>query len=318
MGVADHGSDSNTPVHDAIERTKKRGLVAVLIFAAAIVAAVFVLLNAWSSVVELVSDRVNPHREQYLTLANLELGVRLEHFEESFGTAKSVVDPCGDRSSCPDAGRGDLQLYIYATDQATVRALFEGDSLEAYLVTTKEDGFHPPVSWLGWDLGDLGETTVDAMLSVVDQPLEATDTSVRVGPRWASYADVFAYGEPAQYQGLILAYSPAGRAGAFDRESADELTHYQGGDMPEATIASFREGTQPDTCGQFRDDGAVGAWLHDTQRWSNSCSFWERIFEDVPEGSCVWATEFWCSGAHGLIDELGFPYGWSSGSDRKR
>lgn len=262
--MADESAESRTSPHGAARADGKHRPTFFVILGAAIVVALILLWGIGASVGEGVSNLFNPHKEQYKALRDVELGVRLEYFEESFGTAKKIFDPCVDGASCPDTGDGVLRLNIYETNQATVRALFEDDNLQAYLVTAKEEGFHPSVQWLGWDLGDLGQTTVDDMLSVVDSPMEATDTFIAEGQLWVSYVDVFAAGAPRKCQGLILASATGGGAGVFDRESADEFD-YQGDVMPEDALARFREGTKPDTYGIFRDDGVMGQWLHEAE-----------------------------------------------------
>lgn len=260
---ADPGaSGDDDRVHAALERLKKRPVLSGVLFASLVTGAVGALWSTLAAGGDVVSDLVNPYEQQYDALAELDLDVRLEYFEENFGTVKSVVDACEPEfSSCPDTGDRALQLYIHETDQMTVRALFEGNALRAYLVTTTDEEFRPPVNWLGHDLGVLGETDVGSMLAV--PAVEPTDTAIFSGPQAASYVEVVSVGAAGDYRGLFLASGPEGRGGRTDPEALQELALAPDGAYPADTLAELRSATAPSTYGEFRDEGAVGSWLHD-------------------------------------------------------
>lgn len=253
-------------VHDTIERLKKHPVLSVILFSSALIGAVAVLWGAVVSSGDLMSDIIDPNKEQYAALDAIDLDVRLEFFEENFGTAKSVVNACEHVDPCPNTGTESPQLYIFETGEVVVRALFEGNSLRAYLVTTRVDSFNPDVTWLGHDLGKLGQASIAEMLAV--PAIQPTDTSVFSGPRSMSYAEVFAAGAPARYRGLILAWSPEGSQTDLDVDAAQEVairSLQEEDTVPADTLSRLRENTVPNTFGEFRDDGRVGEWLHSAE-----------------------------------------------------
>lgn len=227
---------------------------------AAIAALIFVFdaTDAFTRAKDVITDLQNPHAAEYAALETLDLDTRLEFFEDNFGTARSVFDLCQD-GTCPEPAPDSLRMYIHETDDLAIRAVFDGDQLEMYLVTLMSPTLSPPVEWLGYDLGRLGEVTFTEALTAADS-VELTDTAIFMGPQATAYADVVSVGAPGSYRGLILAWAPDGYGGpemAFDLNSGRSLAGAEiNGDVPDPTVLStFRSGTTPNTYGEFRDDG---------------------------------------------------------------
>lgn len=251
--------DSGTrPRPGLVARLEDTGPVRALLLTGALLGALAAVVAAVTWTVGAARDVSDPHRAQYAALEQLDLDVRLEYFEESFGVARSVVDLCAEQVlDCADEPDADVSLYLHETPEVVVRAVFQGNSLELYTVTTMTAEFRPPVRWLGSEFGDLGEfTTADAMSTL--NGIEPTDVSVFMGPQSSSYADVLAAGAPGGDRGLVLGLAPAGFGGpplTFDGEAGQRIalaTSAQ--DVPDAVVR-FREGTTPNTYGEFRDDG---------------------------------------------------------------
>ncbi|MBO3095959.1 hypothetical protein [Cellulomonas dongxiuzhuiae] len=211
--------------------------------------------------------------DPYAELAALDLDIRLAYFEETFGVAKSAVDVCAD-GECLSPPPVPAQLVIHETDDVMVRALFADDALAAYTVTTKDESFTPPVRWIGMDLGPLGTLTTQELLDEVEPVAPDGVASVRHGMVWLAYVDVFVGGAPADYRGLVLAWTFDGAPTPIDTEVADGLMFAgdgPGGHDPLANaeyakgLVAIRGTTVPNTYGEYRDDGPLAQWLHDPE-----------------------------------------------------
>jgi hypothetical protein len=257
---------AKSPVHVRLQRLQQHPVLAVLLFAAGLVGAVGAVWGALSWATDRYDDLARPYEEQYAQLDRLDLEVRLEYFEETFGVAKAVVDVCA-ISTCPEPPPQSLQLVVHETDEAVIRGLLVANSMVAYLVTTKKDGFEPPVRWIDLDLGRLGTATTAEMFGAVGVDLVG-DASVARGTAWTSYADVVPGGAPANYRGLVLAWTPEGSGDGFGPEAAARFVAAQeAGDEAAIAVAldGLRASTTPNTYGEFRDDGPLATWLHDPE-----------------------------------------------------
>lgn len=205
----------------------------------------------------LIDGRRNPHADELVALTELDLDTRLAFFEETFGTAREVIDVCAE-SVCAEPAPPSLLMYVHETPNVEVRAVFEGDRLELYVVTLRSDEMAPPMLWLGHDLGALGEVTFEQALGV--PPVEPTDHATFLGPQAVSHVEVVAAGAPADYRGLILAWAPDGYGGpplrfALEPAQAIASSSTDGVDPDPGQIAAFRSSTTPNAWGEFRDDG---------------------------------------------------------------
>jgi hypothetical protein len=234
-------------------------------------AAVSTAINLFSDTRDVVSNIQHPHAAEYGALATLDLDSRLEFFEENFGTAKSVFDLCADTGvRCPQPAPSTLRVYVHETDDLVIRAVFDGERLAAYAVTLMSPELSPPMQWLDYDLGDLGEVTFDQALDAVETPVEPTDVAIFMGPQSSAYAEVVAVGGAGRYRGLLLGWAPDGWGGrdlAFDIDSARDLDASLLRDEPPdpVVVDRFRSGSNPNTFGEFRDDGYVGNVMHESK-----------------------------------------------------
>lgn len=228
---------------------------------------VFNATDALTRAKDVVTGLRNPHAAEYAALETLDLDTRLEFFEDNFGTAKSVFDLCQD-GTCPQPAPESLRMYIHETDDLAIRAVFDGDRLELYLVTLMSPELSPVMEWQGYDLGRLGNVTLAEALAAANS-IEPTDSAIFMGPQSTAYADVVSVGAPGRYRGLLLAWAPDGYGGpemAFDLDSGRMLVEAEiNGVAPDpAALATFRSATTPNTYGEFRDDGGyVGSLVQE-------------------------------------------------------
>ncbi|KGM02828.1 ETEC_3214 domain-containing protein [Cellulomonas cellasea] len=256
-------------MHSRLQRLQERPVLAVLLFAAAVVGAVSAVWEALGWARDRVEDVAQPYREEYAALDQLDLDVRLEYFEDTFGVARAVVDPCTSTSvPCPEPRPESMQLFVHETDETVVRALFADNSLAAYLVTTTTEGFEPAIRWIDLELGPLGAVSTAEILDSVGVDVVA-GASVRSGMVWHSYAEVVPGGAPASYRGLVLAWVGEGLQSQFDLDAFQRLEAAQeaaaDGAAFSAALDDMRTATAPNTYGEFRDDGPLATWLHDPE-----------------------------------------------------
>jgi hypothetical protein len=244
----------------AIDRAKRHPVVLVATTVVAVLVFFGTVSDVFGRISGAVTGVVNPHQQDYERLARIDLGVTPEYLEGVLGSARRSVELCRELSCPPEAESLGLTMRLYQSDFVAVRALFAGSSLEWYTVTLRSDDLNPPMKWLDHNLGALGDVTYAQALEVPE--VEPTDVDMFLGARSAAYVEVFAGGAPSHYRGLILAHAPDGWAtGAFDREAAWAVQ--QQGDAPydPAVASRFRSASQPNTFGQFVDDGGVLAGL---------------------------------------------------------
>ncbi len=260
-------------VHAALQRVQKHPVPAVLIFVATVLGLVGTFSQSWGWLQERFWPAPEARTDPYAPLAALSLDSRLEYFEETFGVARSTVDVCAD-GTCPEPPPQPLQLVVHETDDVVVRGLFAADALAAYTVTTKDETYTPPVRWVDRDLGQLGTRTTQEILDGVGAaggPLG--EASVRQGTTWLSYVDVFPGGAPADYRGLILAWTVDGVDSPIDVATAGHLADARDGGGPDLqanpayarALTQIRATTRPNTYGEYRDDGPLAAWLQDPE-----------------------------------------------------
>jgi hypothetical protein len=219
-----------------------------------------------------VLDATNPHRAEYGGIAALRIGLTPGQVASLLGEPDSV-DPLCDVAACPTdtAVAAGTTVRVYRGEHSTVRALFRGGDLDAFLVTTTSRDFTPRITWLGVDFGRLGRVSFDEVLPSNGAP-EPSDASVFLGPGTSSYAEVLMGGGASRFRGFVLGSAPDGygRAGVqWDVEGAWTLREWMienrdRGIDPEA-VRDFRSGSIPNTFGTFRDDGLLRDYFRDAE-----------------------------------------------------
>lgn len=254
------GSARPHPVAKAIDRAKRHPVVLVVTTVVAVLVFFGTVSDVFGRISGAVTGVVNPHQHDYERLARIDLGVTPEYLDGVLGSARRSVDLCRELSCPPEAESLGLTMNLYQSDFVAVRALFAGSSLEWYTVTLRSDDLSPSLKWLDHNLGALGDVTYAQALDV--PKVEPTDVDVFLGPRSTAYVEVFAGGAPSHYRGVILANAPDGWAkGAFDREAAEAVEQRDDAPYDSAVASRFRSRSQPNTFGQFVDDGGVLANL---------------------------------------------------------
>ncbi|WP_353810505.1 ETEC_3214 domain-containing protein [Agromyces sp. SYSU T00194] len=251
-----------------IDAAKKHPLIAVPAFALFLFGLVVGAIQAQQQVATWVGAWLEPHAELFDALAQVDLDSTEAYFANNVGEVKSVYDLCEQFAQCPEGYDEDLRLVVHEGEGVTVRAIFEGEQLEFYAITIMEEGITPEMSWLGHDLGKLGEVTFAEAFAVpgLDAPTHAL---LFMGPQSVAYGEGFAGGAPANYRGLFLGWAPDGYAGegmSFDLDGASDvqavtfdLMTAETGEVYGEELARFRAGTTPNTFGEFRDDGGFVA-----------------------------------------------------------
>ncbi len=223
------------------------------------------------------SDQARPYESEYAALANLDLEMTSAAVEKLLGVPVRNYDLC-EALAGPDPALGgstveDGKLLVYEVKGGAVRAVFDDDQLMLYLVTPRALDFRPPIVWLGDSTqGRLGEKTFAEVLQGVTAGADVpSDVFAGATPRFAAYAETFAYGAPGNYQGFMMAYTPEGdtdqkaQKDSFNFDAALELAMAEGrGDADDpALVKAFRSKSTPNTYGSFKDDGAVGTLARD-------------------------------------------------------
>lgn len=256
MGRADESTTSWVQRMDG--RVRRRPVVALIGLVLAPVIYLTSATGAVASVYEFVRDVIAPNRAELSALTELDLGMRLAAFEDTFGVAKQVVDLCAE-GQCPDDAPESLQMYIHETDDLTVRAVFAGDRLDLYAVTLAGSDVTPPIRWLGFEMGELGRVTFSEAWSKTEG-VSPTAHDLFFGAKAISYAEVASVGAPGKYRGLLLGWAPEGYAGPevpFDSSAAMAVQQQalDGIEDGGPTLERFRSNSAPNTWGEFRDDG---------------------------------------------------------------
>jgi hypothetical protein len=259
------GPDRPHLVARVVDRAKRHPVVLALTTLVAVLVFLGTVGDLYGRISGGVSGALNPHRQEYERLARIDLGVTPQYLAQVLGPARRSADLCREIPCPPEAATRNPTMEVYESELATVQALFVDSSLEWYAVTLLSDQLNPPMEWLGHDLGALGDVTYAQALEVPG--VEPTDVDVFLGPRSAAYVEVVAAGATADHRGLILANAPeAGPAGAFERDAADAVERLNDAPYDPAVAAPFRSRSQPDTFGEFVDDGgAVSVLVRDAE-----------------------------------------------------
>lgn len=243
-----------------IESVKRHPVVVVAV--AAVAAATFVI-TAWALVrdaADVVDRRMNPHQELYAQLEQLKLDVTPDYVDGVLGSPDSVVDP---EESCD--GCGELSLRIHQLEgDVTVRSLFSGSTLSMFLVTRDDPKVRPEIRWQGTPLGALGDSSFAEASNLGGGMVAPTDVALWPGAQRITYSEVFALGAPGNYEGLVLGSTSEGVFdGPLDLDAAQSFADSFASAEAPADGAEFRNASQPNTYGAFRDDGPVAVLLRD-------------------------------------------------------
>ncbi|GAA5121266.1 ETEC_3214 domain-containing protein [Pseudonocardia adelaidensis] len=243
------------PVARAIDRAKRHPVVLIASTVVAVLVFFGTVGDVFGRISGAVTGVVNPHRQDYEHLAQIELGVTPQYLEQRLGTARRSVDLCTE-IPCPPEGAGEkLTMNLYQSESVAVRALFGDSGLEWFAITLLSGDVNPPMKWLDRDLGALGEVTFTEALEAAK--VEPTDADMFLGPQSTAYVEVVAAGAAGDHRGLILAFAPDGWSGEFERDAADAVEQLNDATYDPGVAAPFRSASQPDTYGEFLDDGGV-------------------------------------------------------------
>jgi hypothetical protein len=200
-------------------------------------------------------------------IASLKTEQTLEYVNSKLGEPQQSKDLCAGIRVCGQDTSHKPELKIYRNEYYTVRAVFDGNSMEFFAVTLGSGEVKPRPSW-NPSLGPLGEFTYKEV-SYGNAPKDLTKAAISIasGAKHA-YAEVTPLGEPGHNRGLVLATAPDGYEIAWDRAAGQALIAVQdssGGQVGLEAADAFRANSAPDTFGLFHDDGYVGNLLHDPQ-----------------------------------------------------
>lgn len=200
----------------------------------------------------------HPHEQVYRRLADLDLNVTHSFVESRFGKPRSTAPLCAKLLSCsPPVRRQDAHVSLYESDNVVVEAVYLGDSLQWFAYTPTSNDLKPSMTWLGYQLGELGKTSYHDALATPD--VQPSDTHMFTGPRALAYVEVFAGGAPAHYDGLLLATSPTGPANTFATARVRDMERLNDKPFDAHRSKLFRSTSTPNTFGRFVDDGPLTA-----------------------------------------------------------
>ncbi|MBG0741055.1 hypothetical protein IV500_16910 [Paeniglutamicibacter antarcticus] len=242
-----------------IDGAKRHRLVVAATAALAVVTFFATAFGYVGDSIQTISNWANPHRSQYEALAVLDLDLTPAYVESKLGQPNSIVNWCVAMGCPASEPRDTVKIYIFNTPQYVVRAVFDSNSLALYAVTLMSADLQPPMTF-GESLGKLGTVTFEQA-----QGIHPTDAAIHMGPASSAYVEVLAGGRPAHYQGLFLAWAPAGWASSpmrWDMNGArtfDQASQLPGGFFDPTTVSAFRAGSTPNTFGRFRDNGGFVA-----------------------------------------------------------
>ncbi|MEU2200096.1 ETEC_3214 domain-containing protein [Isoptericola sp. NPDC019482] len=269
----DEKSEDAIPPRRGLGRLIDRAKAHPAITLASTVAVTLITFQGAGEAVEWIAGKIddirNPYSELLADLASLSLDQTPRYFESNFGVAEFESEVCIAEpgagvpvlASCtgsPPPGE-PLTLFIHRTDEVEVRALFDGEALGMYAVTTVSADFRPQIIVLDDERGELGPSTYRAATDWAPgpDPIGPTDVDVFLGPQSSAYAEVFSLGAPGAYRGFLLASAPAGLGSLdFNLEAAHKMDVDGKDDDDPRLLTSFRANSQPNTYGEFRDDGS--------------------------------------------------------------
>lgn len=256
--MADDESGGTGGVHAALERLNKTPFLAILLWLGAVVGAVAAVGTAVVSLSDRGTAWLTPYQEEYDLVAALDLELGRDYVVQILGTPTSSPDPCGTSTSC----REGLTLDVHELAGCSVAVLYQEDRVQLYLVTARDQEFAPHVTWLGHELGPLGQRTLREMTEVPG--VEPTGTSARSWMDGASYVEVTAPGAPADYRALILGLEASG-AQSLSTSAAGDLAELARLPDDASALSRVRAGMHPNSYGEFWDDGPVAEWLRDPE-----------------------------------------------------
>ena len=181
-------------------------------------------------------------------LEKIEIGMTRDAVAANIGQPLETVDQvCGDGLYCDAISWPELSMSLYDLGHVEVRAIYDDSELVFIAQTIVDDTELPPINYLGWNLGTLGEMTYRQAVSALPD-VEPTSFEAHAGPQSAGYGEMFEAGAVSQYRGLYLASAPTGYGTDLDLESLFELAV----DPTDAdSLDRFRSESQPNTAGEF-------------------------------------------------------------------
>jgi hypothetical protein len=181
-------------------------------------------------------------------LARVEIGMTRDAVAANIGQPLETANQaCGDVLFCDAASWPELSMSLYDLGHVEVRALYDDSDLVFMAETIVDDTEFPPVAYLGWNLGTLGDMTYRQAVSALPD-VEPTAFVAHSGPQSAGYGEMFEAGPVSQYRGLYLANAPTGYGTDLDLDSLSELA-VDPGDAD--ALDKFRSDSQPNTAGEF-------------------------------------------------------------------
>lgn len=243
------------PVTRAIDSAKRHPVVLIATTVLAVLVFFGTVSDVFGRVTGAVTGVVNPHEQVYEHLEQVELGVTPQYLAERLGTARRSIDLCEEIPCPPEVTGQTLTMNLYQSEFVAVRALFSDSGLEWFAITLLSDDVNPPMTWLGHDLGALGDVTFAQALEAAE--VEPTDVDMFLGPQSTAYVEVVTAGAPGDYRGLLLASAPEGWSDDFERDAADAVERMNDAPYDPAVAGPFRSASQPNTYGEFLDDGGV-------------------------------------------------------------
>lgn len=228
---------------------------------AAVVGLVTVVETAFGQVsagVDWLRDRAEPDRDTYAALEELRLDLSPARVEELLGTPAQQVPLCEGEACSPEAAA--MEVLAFERPSVTVRVVLDGTEVVLYAVTLTEPDAEPPIRWYDAPRGTLGQTGYAEAMSAVDPGVDPTSIAFLRGTARTTYVEVAALGAPGDYQGLLLGHVTSGAPTTFDAEAATAMAEASGSgtDVPPEVAGPFREASEPNTYGVYRDDGAAG------------------------------------------------------------
>jgi hypothetical protein len=240
------GSDSDSRFVSLVEKFKGHPLGYILIAIIVSLGAVAAAYQGYQLIKTAVVNSTNPYHAQKDAIASLALGGTVEFVNGKLGQPQQSGDLCRQVSFCAPDQPDEVLLNVYRDEQYTVRAVFEQNSLEFFAVTVETEKFKPDISWLGYELGQLGEFTYADAEDAMDGDVHPT----ALASQSSAYAEVIAVGGAGDYQGLMLAWALDGYGNLpWNAEGARKLNESHPANAADAlkVAEDFRAGSAPKT-----------------------------------------------------------------------
>lgn len=202
-------SKSGNRLLKILETLKRHPLIVILGVLVAVAASFTTVLDMTERVKPIISNAIDPYHAQKEAVNSLQLQQTVDFVNSNLGQPEVSEDLCKVTATCTNGEQSRMLLNIYRDEQYTIRAVFDENSLDFFAVTLQSEKFKPQIHWLDYDLGALGTVTYQQAYDPVDGVVEPT-AQIFFGPQTTAYAEVFAAGAPAQYQGLMLGWAPDG------------------------------------------------------------------------------------------------------------